>query len=54
MNCICPECKNSVDLSKHPQIAVGHVIECNTCGIMLGVTALADGLITTEIVDEGK
>lgn len=54
MNCICPECKNSVDLSKHPQIAVGHVVECNTCGIMLGVTAITDGVVTTEIVDEGK
>lgn len=54
MNCICPECKNSVDLSKHPQISVGHVIECNTCGIVLGVLSIEGGMVTTEIVDEGK
>lgn len=54
MKCICPECKNDIDISKYPQIAVGHVIECNTCGIMLEVRTIAQGNIETEIVDEGK
>lgn len=54
MTCTCPECKNSVDLSKHPQLALGHVIECNTCGIMLGVTSIEGDVVKTEIVDEGK
>jgi hypothetical protein len=54
MNCICPECKNPIDLSKYPALAVGHVIECNTCGIVLGVTAVDGQTVSTEIVDEGK
>ena len=54
MNCICPECKNAIDMSKHPKIAVGYVIECETCGIMLEVRAMDNNVITTEIVDEGK
>ncbi len=53
--CICPECKNSVDLSAYPNLAVGHVIECSVCGITLEVTAIDEaGKLTTEIVDEGK
>ena len=39
---------------KHPKIAVGYVIECDTCGIMLEVREIKNGNITTEIVDEGK
>jgi len=54
MKCTCPECKNEIDLSKHPKIAVGYVIECNTCGIMLAVRSMENGVVTTEIVDEGK
>lgn len=54
MKCICPECKNSIDLSKYPNIAVGMVIECNHCGMTLLVKDLANGNISTEIVDEGK
>ncbi len=54
MQCTCPECKNTIDISKHPQIAVGYVIECETCGIMLQVTSLENNTVTTEIVDEGK
>lgn len=54
MKCICPECKNDIDLSKHPNLAVGHVIECNTCGIMLEVRAIEGGNVSTEIVSEGK
>ncbi len=54
MKCTCPECKNDIALAAHPQIAVGYVIECETCGIMLEVRDIKDGIVTTEIVDEGK
>ena len=54
MKCICPECKNDIDVSKHPKLAVGYVIECDTCGIMLEVRTMDGGVVTTEIVDEGK
>ena len=52
---ICPECKNDVDLSKYPNLAIGMVVECNHCGMTLAVKEIAaDGAIKTEIVDEGK
>jgi len=52
---ICPECKNSVDLSKYPNLAVGMVVECNHCGMTLEVKEIAsNGEVKTEIVDEGK
>lgn len=54
MKCVCPECKNDIDMSKYPTAAVGHVIECNTCGIMLEIRAITGGMVETEIVDEGK
>ncbi|HEY9481115.1 MAG TPA: hypothetical protein VIR98_02715 [Candidatus Paceibacterota bacterium] len=54
MKCICPECKNPIDLSKHPKIAVGYVIECETCGIVLEVRSMDNNEVKTEIVDEGK
>jgi len=54
MKCQCPECKNDIDMSKYPQVKVGHVIECNTCGILLEVTKMENNSVTTEIVDEGK
>ena len=54
MKCVCPECKNDIDVSKYPKLAVGHVIECTTCGIMLEVRAMEGDVVTTEIVDEGK
>lgn len=54
MKCICPECKNEIDMSKYPSLEVGHVIECNTCGIMLEVRSVEGGNVETEIVDEGK
>lgn len=53
MKLICPECKNEADLSSYPNLAVGHVVECNHCGITLEITALGDE-IKAEIVDEGK
>jgi lysine biosynthesis protein LysW len=54
MECICPECKNEIDLSKYPKIAIGHVIECQTCGILLEVRSIDNNKVETEIVDEGK
>ena len=41
-------------MTKYPSAEVGHVIECNTCGIMLEIRAINDGNVETEIVDEGK
>ena len=52
--CICPECKNVVDLSRYPSVTVGMVIECNHCGMTLLVKEIAGGKIVTDIVDEGK
>ncbi len=52
--CVCPECKNTVDLSRYANLAPGMVIECNHCGMTLLVKAIADGKVQTEIVDEGK
>lgn len=54
MKCVCPECKNDIDMSKYPNVAVGNVIECNTCGIMLEVRNIEGVDVETEIVDEGK
>lgn len=51
---ICPECKNDVDLSRYPNLAVGMIVECNHCGMTLSVKEMIDGDIKTEIVDEGK
>ena len=52
LNCI--ECKNDVDLSAYPNLAVDQVIECGTCGITLLVTAIEGENVTAEVVDEGK
>lgn len=52
--CICPECKNTIDLSRYPNVVVGMIIECNHCGMTLNVKEIVDGNIKTEIVDEGK
>lgn len=54
LRCVCPECKNAVDLSKYPSINPGMVIECNYCGMTLLVKEIALGDVKTEIVDEGK
>ncbi len=55
MLCICPECKNTLDLSRYPNLTVGMVVECNHCGMTLLVKEIApDGNLKTEIVDEGK
>jgi len=53
--CICPECKNPIDLSSYPSLNQGMIIECNHCGMTLLVKEIGqDGKIKTEIVDEGK
>ncbi len=52
--CVCPECKNTIDLGRYPNIAPGMVIECNHCGMTLLVKEIANGNIKTVIVDEGK
>lgn len=52
--CVCPECKNTIDLSRYPNLAVGMVIECNHCGMTLLIKEIANGQLATEIVDEGK
>ncbi len=55
MKCTCPECKNDINLSVYPELAVGHTIECGSCGILLQVEDISkDGIVETEIVDEGK
>jgi|GEM_PF-691912 len=52
--CICPECKNPVDLSRYPQIMAGMVIECDRCGMTLLVKGITNNIIGTEIIDAGK
>lgn len=54
MKLICPECKNNVDLSVYPNLAVDQVIECNVCGISLLVIAINGEEVQAEVVDEGK
>jgi len=53
MKLVCPECKNNVDLSGYPGLAIDHVVECNHCGITLSMTAVGEEC-DAEIVDEGK
>ena len=52
--CVCPECKNPIDLAAYPNMAEGMVIECNHCGMTLLVKSIESGAVKTEIVDEGK
>jgi DNA-directed RNA polymerase subunit RPC12/RpoP len=54
MKSICPECKNDMDILKYPSINEKMVIECNHCGITLLVNKIENGILSTEIVDEGK
>ncbi len=54
MTLICPECKNEVDYSAYPNLAVGNIIECNVCGITLLVNEMNADKIVCEVVDEGK
>ena len=50
----CPECKNTIDLSRYPSVKQGMVIECNYCGITLLIKDIKDEVVKTEIIDEGK
>lgn len=52
--CVCLECKNTIDLSRYPSLAVGMVIECNHCGMTLLIKNMIDGNVSLQIVDEGK
>jgi hypothetical protein len=54
MNCICPECKNDVNLARYPKVDVGIVIECDICGITLVVKGIEGNEVYTEVADEGK
>lgn len=51
---VCPECKNTVDLSSYANLAPGMVVECNHCGMTLLVKKIDGGKVESEIVDEGK
>jgi len=54
MKLTCPECKNEVNLSHYPDLALDQVIECDICGISLLVADIKDDEVKAEIVDEGK
>lgn len=54
MKLTCIECKNEVDLSAHTDLAVGHVVECQMCGMTLEVTSIMGDTVEAEIVEEGK
>ena len=54
MKLTCPECQNEVNLTSYINLAVGNVIECDVCGITLLVNEMKDGVVTAEVVDEGK
>jgi len=54
MKLICPECKNQVNLTRYPNLAPADIIECQDCGITLGIENISGDEVTAEIVDEGK
>jgi len=55
MQLICPECKNEVNLSNHPDLSEDDIVECNMCGINLLVRYIDDdGEVDVEVVEEGK
>lgn len=43
-----------IDLARYPAVKEGMVIECNHCGITLLIKSTDNGMVSTEIVDEGK
>ncbi|MEI8328279.1 MAG: hypothetical protein WCG02_04050 [Candidatus Taylorbacteria bacterium] len=52
---VCPECKNTVNLSRYPNLTPGMVVECDHCGMTLLVKEIeSSGNVKTDIVDEGK
>lgn len=54
MRLVCPECKNEVELARYPHLAPADVIECDVCGISLGIENISGEEVTAEVVDEGK
>ncbi len=54
MHAICPECKNTIDLSTHGASAKGDIIECSFCGMTLCIGDSEGDTVTLDIVDEGK
>ena len=54
MKLTCPECKNKVDLTLYPDLALDQVVECESCGITLQITNIDSEEIGVDIVDEGK
>lgn len=54
MTLVCPECKNTVDLSSYSDLKVESVVECNMCGITLMITEMNGDDVSAEIIDEGK
>lgn len=54
MNCVCPECKNDVNLSRYPKVDVGMVIECDVCGITLAVKGIEGTDVYTDVEDSAK
>jgi DNA-directed RNA polymerase subunit RPC12/RpoP len=52
--CVCPECKNNIDLRSYPNIVGGMIIECNHCGMTLLIKEVSGNSVKLEIVDEGK
>ena len=51
---VCPECKNQIDLASYPDLEVGHIVECEMCGITLEVSNMDGDQVQVNIVDEGK
>ena len=54
MNLVCPECKNNVNISSYPNLAVDNVMECDVCGVTLLVTDIKGDKVSAEVADEGK
>jgi len=54
MNLTCLECQNQVDLSVYPNLAVDSVVECDSCGITLQITAINGEQFEAQVADEGK
>jgi Zn ribbon nucleic-acid-binding protein len=55
LKCVCPECKNDIDMNQYREAKVGNVIECAMCGMTLEIVDIGkNGEVKVDIVDEGK
>ena len=54
MTLVCPECKNTVDLSSYSDLQQESVVECTMCGITLLITGIEGTVASADIIDEGK